>query len=290
VPTPEPSPTIDPNVIARFENPNAPAIPPEPTPTPVPTPTPTPAPVAPEVDLVVPEQLGSVVTPVRAARGARGLAVDVVYPAAPGLYRLVATLHTPEGVAYDSATQALLVPVLVRVGGSMAAAYGAPSTLALPVGSTTDIAVRVLNAGAQRWDREVPTARRAPDPDGTPRTITESPFLVATWVSADGRPVPASLTVRLGGGVSAPGGYADVLLHLAAPAEPGTYLVLVDVLLPGGGPMSAMGSAPAIIRVTVNAVATATPAPTALPSPSVVSPSPTVASPSPAVVGPAGLD
>lgn len=283
------SPTVDPDIVARFERPHATPVPPQPTAVPAPTPTPTPPPVAPEVDLVVPEQLGSVVEPIRAKRGARGLALDIAYPTAPGLYRLTATLHTPEGVAYDEATQALLTPVLVRVGGAMAVAYGAPSTLAVPAGSTTEVAVRVLNAGASRWDAEVPappdrvspepdpeaTPGRAPAPDATPRTKTVFPSLVATWVSADGLPVPDALSVRLGDGVSAPGGTADVLLGLGAPSTPGTYLLLLDVVTPTNGPMTALGNEPAIIRVTVNEVATPTPAPSAIaPAPSVPDPSP----------------
>ena len=118
-------------------------------------PSPDPASEAPEVDLVVPEQIGSVVKPVRASRGAGGLGLDVTYPEAPGLYRLTATLHTPEGVAYDAATQALLVPVLVRVGGAMAVAYGAPATLSATAGVSASLPVRVLNAGASRWDQVV---------------------------------------------------------------------------------------------------------------------------------------
>ena len=273
-----PSPTVDPNAVARFERPNAPTIAPEatlepvpePTPTPSPTPslasTPTPVPEAPEVDLVIPEQTGSVVEPVRASRGTRGLAIDVAYPAAPGLYRLTATLHTPDGVAYDAATQALLGSVLVRVGGAMAVAYGAPATLSATAGASADLPVRVLNAGASRWDQVVaaPLNRVADEPEVELRTTTVPPYLVATWVSADGLPVPEPLTVLLNDSVFAPGGSADAILVLQVPAEPGTYLLLLDVLTPESGPMSAMGGAPAIVRVTVNA---AVPTPTVDPTP-----------------------
>ena len=218
------------------------------------------------MDLVVPEQFGSVVEPVRASRGTRGLRVDVAYPAAPGLYRLTATLHTPDGVAYDAATQAMLVPVLVRVGGAMAVAYGAPATLSATAGVSVDLPVRVLNAGSSRWDQVLaaPLSRVASEPEDELRTTTVPPYLVATWVSADGLAVPAPLTVRLDDAVFAPGGSADALLGLEVPAEPGTYLLLLDVLTPESGPMSAMGGAPAIVRVTVNAAA---PTPTVDPTP-----------------------
>ena len=273
-----PSPSVDPNAVARFERPNAPTIAPEttivpvlepvptPSPTPSPAPTPTPVPEAPEVDLVVPEQFGSVVEPVRASRGSSGLGIDVAYPLAPGLYRLTATLHTPDGVAYDAATQAMLVPVLVRVGGTMAVAYGVPATLSATTGVSVDLPVRVLNAGSSRWDQVLaaPLSRVAGEPEVDLRTTTVPPYLVATWVSAGGLAVPAPLTVRLDDAVFAPGGFSDAILALQAPVEPGTYLVLLDVLTPESGPMSALGGAPAIVRVTVNAAA---PTPTVDPTP-----------------------
>ena len=273
-PTADPSPTIDPNIVARFERPNAPTLvpaitpAPEPTPTLVPTPTPTPAPVAPDVDLVAPEQSGTVVTPAKAIRGARGLSLDVVYPPAPGLYRLTATLHTPEGVAYDTATQDLLVPVLVRVGGTRAVAYGAPATLSVTAGATSEVPVKVLNAGAVRWDQVVaaPPTRIAGEPGIELRTTTLPAFLVATWVSGDGAAVPAPVSILLDDAVFAPGGTANALVSLQAPDVSGNYLLLLDVLTPESGPMSALGSAPAIIRVTVNA---APPTPTAPPTPAV---------------------
>jgi hypothetical protein len=210
----------------------------------------------------VPEQSGSVVTPAKAVRGARGLSLVVTFPPAPGLYRLTATLHTPEGVAYDAATQAMLTPVLVRVGGSLAVAYGAPSTLVTTAGQPAEVAVRVLNAGALRWDQVVTAApnRIAGEPGLTTRTTTLPANLVATWVAGDGTGVPAAVTVRLDDVLFAPGGSTEVRLALRAPDAAGSYLLLLDVLTPESGPMSALGSAPGIIRVTVNAApATATP-------------------------------
>ena len=136
------------------------------SPAPDATPAPAPDPVAPDVDLVVSEQLGSVVEPARATKTSKGLAVDLVFPQAPGLYRLVAMLHTPEGVAYDAATQALLTPVLVRIRPAIAAAYGVQPSLDTTAGAAAVLPVRVLNAGSKRWDLEVtapphPPGRRA---------------------------------------------------------------------------------------------------------------------------------
>jgi hypothetical protein len=229
-------------------------------PAPVATPTPTPVPDAPEVDLVVPEQHGSVVEPLRAIRSVRGLTVDVAYPTAPGLYRLTATIHTPEGVAYDAATQRLLTPVLVRVGGALAAAYGVPPTLSLDAGASAAIAVQVLNAGSTRWEAIVATSSAGPDASAQPGAAFVLPTLVATWISAEGHAVPETQSVQLPGEAWSPGGKADVVVPLEAPALPGTYLLMLDVLTPADGPLSAKGSEPALVRVTV-AGAPATPVP-----------------------------
>jgi hypothetical protein len=165
-------------------------------------------------------------------------------------------------VAYDAATQAMLTPVLVKVGGTKAVAYGAPATLVATAGVPSDVPVRVLNAGALRWDQVVTAApnRIAGETGLELRTTTLPAFLVATWVAGDGTAVPAPVTTRLDDVVFAPGGASEVLLGLQAPDAPGNYLLLLDVLTPESGPMSALGSAPAIIRVTVNAPA---PTPTA---------------------------
>jgi hypothetical protein len=233
-------------------------------------PTPTPLPPAPEVDLVVPEQNGSVVEPVAASRGDGGLRVTVTYPAAPGLYRLSTMLHTPEGVAYDDATQNLLTPVLVTVGGPIAAAYGAPSSISLEAGSSIDLPVRVMNAGSQRWDmvETAPRSQVAGEPQLPSHVSTIPAKLVATWVSADGHAVPDPVTVNLADTVAGPGGSAEALVGLTAPADGGDYLLLLDVLSPVNGPLSALGSQPAMVRISVaGAEASASPAPIAIPSP-----------------------
>lgn len=209
--------------------------------------------VAPDVDLVVPEQLGTVVEPVTFHRGPSGVQVDLTFPTTPGLYRLVATLHTPDGVAYDAATQALLTPVLVHVRPATAAAYGAPARATFAAGTAAQLPVNVVNAGSKRWDLEVTAApNRVADENGVvSRTTTLPAQLVATWVSANGAPVPAPLTVRLDDAVAAPGGSASLALGVTAPAEPGDYLLLLDVVTASVGPLSAQGTDPAIVHVTV---------------------------------------
>jgi hypothetical protein len=179
--------------------------------------------------------------------------VDVTFPNAPGLYRLVATLHTPEGVAYDAATQALLTPIIVRVRPALAVAYGAPANVVTTVGAQATVPVRVVNAGSKGWDLEVtaPQTRVAGEHGVIARTTVLKANLVATWLSATGQPVPAAINVRLDDAVAKPGGSSAVDLALTAPAATGDYLLLLDVVAPSGGPLSAQGSEPAIIRVTV---------------------------------------
>ncbi len=258
-PTPSPAPTVDPNAVARFLRPHASPPVSESTPAPSPMPSPSPVPVAPAIDLVVAEQAGAVVEPVRSVPGPGGITLDVRYPTAPGLYRLTATLHTPEGVAYDAATQALLTPVLVRVSGPFAVAYGVPATLSVGAGGASSVPVRVLNAGSARWNAVVAAP---PGPDGEPiGSAIVLPSLVGTWVSTTGSEVPGPISVSLPGDAWAPGGSADLVLDLVAPAEPGSYLLLLDVVAPEHGPLSSLGGEPAMIRVTVNALATPAPTP-----------------------------
>jgi hypothetical protein len=221
---------------------------------------------APTVDLVVPERLGTVVDLVPASRVEAGLAVATTYPDAPGLYRLVPTLHTPSGEAYDAATQALLTPVFVRVGGAVAVAYGAPASLDLAAASTAVLPVRVLNAGSEAWDQFVTTAPgegEDEDEAGPNGRITHLPAtLTATWVSAHGHPVPSASVAALDPDISGPGTEVEVVLGLEAPETPGEYLLLLDVVSPALGPLSALGTAPALVRVTVTEPI---PEPTAVP-------------------------
>ncbi len=256
--------------------PSNPALQPDPATTPEPTSSSLPGvqpatpPEPPSVDLVAPEQLGNVVVVGKVTRSGKGLGMTVTYPSAPGLYRLVATLHAPSGVAYDVATQALLTPALVRVGGPVAVAYGAPASFAITAGVPAPVAVRVVNAGSESWDVDTDQP-----PDGTAEEIlswlrtSRSPAkLVATWVSTASQAVPDPVTTVLDPTIAAPGGSAMVTLELQAPTAPGNYLLLLDVISPAHGPLSALGSAPALIRVAVSGTG-AVPGPSAAPEPSV---------------------
>ena len=103
---------------------------PAPSGTPAPSATPDPIDGAGPVDLVSPEVPGEIVAPVAAKRTANGLSVPVNVPTVPGLYRLVATIHEADGVAYDAASQALVPALIVRVTGQLTAKYDAPTAVA----------------------------------------------------------------------------------------------------------------------------------------------------------------
>ncbi|HEY4190715.1 MAG TPA: hypothetical protein VGM28_09855 [Candidatus Limnocylindrales bacterium] len=265
-PPPPPSstlPTADPPASPSPSPSDSPGA--SPTASPTPTPSPSAAPIdPPDVDLVVPEQQGSVVTLNPAARNGKGLNVGVTYPSAPGLYRLVVTLHDPAGVAYDAPTQAMVSSVLVRVGGAYTAAFGAPTSLSLATGSPSTLGVRVVNAGSQGWD--APSTTPPAESDALLiwlRTSRTAARLVGTWVSTEGLPVPAPVSRALDPTASAPGGTAAVGLPLVAPTQPGQYLLLLDVVTPTHGALSTLGSTPSLIRVSVTGAAIAPP-----PSPS----------------------
>jgi hypothetical protein len=207
----------------------------------------------PAADLVVPEQAGEVVAPVSAKRLKEGgISVPVTVPTSPGLYRLVATVHQPDGVAYDAATQALVPALVVRVTGPLTATYGVPATTTAAAGVPFTLDVRVTNLGRNAWGHaiEVHSVSAAEIEPATRAT------LVARWVDLGG--VAATPTGPAGMVASSilpagllPGASVDVAFQLTAPAAPGEYLLVLDVVDPTTGSLAAAGVPPGIIRVTV---------------------------------------
>jgi hypothetical protein len=208
----------------------------------------------PVVDLVVPEQPGEVVAPVRAKRlRSGGIAVPVTIPSTPGLYRLVATIHQPDGVAYDAATQALIPALLVRVTGPLNATYGVPATATAGVGAPFGLTVRVTNLGRTAWGRRadalsIVAAERRP---------ASRAMLVARWVDLGGLGMmpagtPGGVTNSVLPAGLAAGASFTAYVPLLAPASPGEYLLVLDVVDPETGSLAAAGVPPGIIRVTVS--------------------------------------
>ncbi len=208
-----------------------------------------PEPAAPpeEVLLIQPEQVGDVVQPVSGHYKKYGVDFEVKIPKAAGLYRLTVTLHDPDGVAYDAATQALLSPMLVRVVGPFDARVLATDAATLDAGTNVDMAVRVANLGTATWGEAavVDHGRRG---GGSPATFAR---VVGHWVALDGgtsnlAPVDAALPSAL-----EPGTTVDATLGLAVPTTPGQYLLVLDVVTPGNGSLASIGVSPTMVRVTV---------------------------------------
>jgi hypothetical protein len=218
-----------------------------------PAPAPTPAPV----DLVTPEVIGQVVAPVAATRTDGGLSVPVTVPTKPGLYRLVGTIHGTDGVAYDAATQALMPALIVRVTGKFSARYAAPAAAYASAGGELKLHVGVTNLGAAPWG-----SRAVKPAGGAEKAPARRATLVVRWVSLAGQTGASPAKERsavLPAGL-APGASAAVDFVLTAPATPGDYLLLLDVVTPQGGSLAGAGVPPGIVRVTVSGAAGA-PAP-----------------------------
>jgi hypothetical protein len=126
------------------------------------------------------------------------------------------------------------------------------------------VPVRVLNSGSEAWDVSVTLGpgEAGGDPATGYHTSRFPAVLTGTWVSTTAAPVPAASSTELDAAIAGPGGSVAVTLDITAPDAPGDYLLLLDTISPTRGPLSALGSAPAIVRVTVtDAPPDPTPAP-----------------------------
>jgi len=211
----------------------------------------------PAIDLVVPERPGEVVAPVRAKRLASGgVAVPVVVPKSPGLYRLVATIHGADGLAFDAATQALVPALVVRVTGPLTAAYEAPATATAVAGAPFTLAIRVTNLGSSPWGRAATT----PAIGSAEREPAQRSILVGRWVDLGGGAggagedpgtTAAAMSTILPAAL-APGASVALDVRLTAPAAAGEYLLVLDVVDPRMGSLAAAGVPPGIVRITVS--------------------------------------
>ncbi len=202
-----------------------------------------------DLDLVAPEQTGALVAPAALTINKASLSMGVNLPAAPGRYRMVITLHDKDGVAYDEETQHLIPTVLVRVTGDPDGAILAAPSNTLAIGSHVSLPVRVVNLGTAAWGHDRITTSRDRD-RSTPAVSAE---LVGHWVALGGGAIMTiipEVSVDLPPGL-APGGDVDASLGLDVPTVPGDYLLILDVVTPEHGSLTAAGVAPTIVRVKV---------------------------------------
>ena len=136
------------------------------------------APPAEQLDLVVPEQTGDVISPAAVKVGRTTFQVPVTLPSAPGRYRLTITVHDGDGVAYDAATQALLPSLIVRVTGDFDGAIQATPTAQLEAGTGFKLGVRVVNLGIAAWGHKaIP-----PTSNLSGYVKAEAASVVGTWI------------------------------------------------------------------------------------------------------------
>jgi hypothetical protein len=233
----------------------------------------------PDFGLVTPERLGDVVAPTALRMDTKALSVRVNAPPTPGRYRLTVTLHDKDGVAYDAASQAQLLPLIVRLTGPNDAAVSAPSSLDLQPGEARGLTVWVTNLGSAAWGTK-PVAGTTNGTNRKPVGAVPATHaqLVGTWVSlgvTDERQVEAAaaastIPVELPAAFT-PRAIAQTDLNVFAPTAEGDYLLVIDIVTPEVGSLAAQGVEPTIVRVHV-----AEPAPAATPTP-VATPMPTLA-------------
>ena len=242
----------------------APADPTAAAPEPTTDEAPAPDDAGPDFGLISAEQPGDLIAPTALKIQRTVMAFNVATPAVPGRYLLTITLHNAEGVVYDAATQALIPTLVVRVTGDLDAGMDAPTRLDLVPGATTDLTVWIANLGRKAWGH--PAIEDARDPDGG--DPAEAAQITGTWVAlgADNPDQQAAADAASVDAVTLPAGFkpravAAPKLRLFAPSVAGEYLLVLDIVTPEAGSLTARGVEPATIRVTVaeKAVPTATP-------------------------------
>ena len=206
----------------------------------------------PDLGLVVPERIGDVVAPVAAQISKAVITLPVVAPTTPGRYRLTVTLHDPDGVAYDAATQSMLPSLIVRVTAAVDAQIVAPRQIQAVAGSMSQIDLWAANLGRAPWGR-LPHGYSSSQID--PGTSAQ---IVGRWLplsagddAATQAAVSASVVAADLPPALQPGRVVPARLSIVAPWAPGDYLLVLDIDSPEDGSLVAAGVEPTIIRVKV---------------------------------------
>jgi len=190
----------------------------------------------------VPEVPGDIIAPAPLKVAGAGFSLPIALPATPGRYRLEVTLFDAHGVAFDSASQALLPTMDVRVTGDVDGAILVAPTMTLTAGSAVELPVRIVNLGTDPWGH-------AAILDPTGRTIgmpASAAMVVGWWLPSGAALDPTALEPAL-----APVVTADALVALTVPQTPGVYVLLLDLVTPEDGSLMAAGIGPTAVRITV---------------------------------------
>ncbi|HLA16434.1 MAG TPA: hypothetical protein VJZ72_05985, partial [Candidatus Limnocylindrales bacterium] len=168
------------------------------------------------------------------------------------IYRLVTSIHGPDGVAYDAATQALIPALIVHVTGEVWADYRFVEPTATLAGAHLSIPLRLSNTGAAAWES------RTFQTIGEEKRIQlgQPARLEVRWLDLasagrdrDGAALPVARDVPLQ--VIDPGAETVIRIDVVAPSIPGDYLLVLDVVSPLLGSLAAMGVPPGMVRVHV---------------------------------------
>jgi hypothetical protein len=222
---------------------------------------------APDFGLIAPERVGDVVAPRKLVITTTRMSFYVASPAAPGRYRLSVTLHDAEGVAYDAATQAMIPTLIVRVTGDHDAGIIAPKQVDMAPGQADRVSVWIANLGKDAWGKKAAPINRSTDAGMRQSDLDRATHarVTGTWLALGGLDDPVQQASAAAASVTpfelpaamAPRAVAKADLVLFAPSAPGEYLLVLDILTPEVGSLSAQGVDPTIVRVHV-----AAPAPT----------------------------
>lgn len=216
---------------------------------------------APDFGLIAPERLGDVVAPTRVAITKTRMSFYIASPTTPGRYRLTVTLHDAEGVAYDPATQAMVPTLIVRVTGDHDAGVIAPRQVDMTPGQADKLSIWIANLGKADWGKKAAPISRSSDTHMRQSDLDHATHarLTGTWLALGGIDDPTQQAAAAAAAVSAvelPAGLAPraavkAELVLFAPSAPGDYLLILDILTPEVGSLSAQGVDPTVIRVHV---------------------------------------
>jgi len=207
-------------------------------------------PSAPPVVLISPEVPGAVVDIADVNVKGSSISAELTTPEAPGLYRLVVTLHDHDGVAFDAGTQDRIPAFTVRVMGELSAVISATDRLTVAPGAKVDLPVTIANTGHLAWDFNEPR-QAATDTLAGPAPGEEYPELVGQWLRLDASGAPSQAVVARATIQPLPGTTEGAVLALTAPPEPGSYLLVLDVVTPLYGSLTAVGGPPMVVRVDV---------------------------------------
>jgi hypothetical protein len=199
--------------------------------------------------LVSPEVLGDVVVLVDARHAGERLDAKVVAPDAPGLYRLVSSIHNEDGVALDEPGGQAAPALLVRVVDTLSALITADSHFRVAPGAILEVPVAVMNTGTVPWVKP-PLAATGGERRAAGRS-QPSARLVGYWLGLDPSAPPREIVAVETTLEAAPGETAAVSLRSTAPRGPGEYLLVVDVVSAIDGSLIASGGQPSVVRVTV---------------------------------------